>query len=157
MNVGPLLARLHDAETALGNEYRAVGDQHAGDHDVYHQFHTFSEQCDRHAEKVAPLAESYGGRIGDGADASFWSGVAETLSRGSASEDGLVLLRDLRRLYLSAEEVSITWVMAGQAAQALRDRNLLAVVRECHVETELQVKWLTTRIKVASPQALVVG
>ena len=48
-------------------------------------------------------------------------------------------------------------MMAGQAAQALRDDELLAVVRECHLETELQVKWLTTRIKDAAPQALVVG
>jgi len=47
--------------------------------------------------------------------------------------------------------------MAGQAAQAARDAELLAVVTACHEETELQVKWLTTRIKVASPQALVVG
>jgi hypothetical protein len=45
--------------------------------------------------------------------------------------------------------------MAGQAAQAARDADLLAVVHECHAEVELQVKWLTTRIKVAAPQALV--
>ena len=59
--------------------------------------------------------------------------------------------------FLSAEEASITWVMAGQAAQAARDAELLETVTRCHTETELQVKWLTTRIKVAAPQALVVG
>lgn len=47
--------------------------------------------------------------------------------------------------------------MAGQAAQAARDAELLAAVSACHGELELQVKWLTTRIKVASPQVLVVG
>ena len=47
--------------------------------------------------------------------------------------------------------------MAGQAAQAARDAELLETVTRCHTETELQVKWLTTRIKVAAPQALVVG
>jgi len=69
--------------------------------------------------------------------------------------DELGLLAVLRTLFLAAEEVSITLVMAGQAAQAARDAELLAVVRECHAEVELQVKWLTTRIKVAAPQALV--
>jgi hypothetical protein len=58
-------------------------------------------------------------------------------------------------LFLAAEGVSILWVMAGQAAQAARDRELLDVVRSCHTETELQVKWLVARIKVAAPQALV--
>ena len=46
-------------------------------------------------------------------------------------------------------------MMAGQAAQALRDDVLLETVRQCQSETELQVKWLTSRIKVADPQALV--
>jgi hypothetical protein len=47
--------------------------------------------------------------------------------------------------------------MAGQAALAARDGQLLETVSECHTETELQVKWLTTRIKVGAPQALVAG
>lgn len=156
MNVGPLLGGLGDAEAALADEYRALGERHAADHDVFHQCRTFSDQCDRHAEKIAPLAESYGERI-RAADVTFWSGLSVKVRGRAASDSGLELLRDLRTLYVAAEEVSITWVMAGQAAQALRDQDLLAIVRECHVETELQVKWLTTRIKVGSPQALVVG
>jgi hypothetical protein len=28
---------------------------------------------------------------------------------------------------------------------------------QCHTETELHVGWLTTRLKVAAPQALVTG
>lgn len=68
-----------------------------------------------------------------------------------------MLLRDLRVLFLAAEETSITWVMAGQAAKAIRNAQLLGTTTACHDETELQVTWLTTRIKVAAPQALVVG
>jgi hypothetical protein len=68
---------------------------------------------------------------------------------------GILLLRDLRTLLLAAEGVAITWVMAGQAAQAARDPELIELVGKYRGEVELQGKWLTTRIKVATPQALV--
>ena len=43
----------------------------------------------------------------------------------------------------------------GRAARALHNERLLATLRECHEETELRVKWLTTRLKEAAPQELV--
>ncbi len=82
---------------------------------------------------------------------------ATAVLAGRAPQSGLLLLRDLQQLFLAAEEVSILWVMAGQAAQAARDAELLEVVTECHTETEVHVKWLTTRIKIAAPQALATG
>jgi hypothetical protein len=163
MKLGPLLAQLHELETELADEYRALGERHASDHDVFHQCAAFAKQAEAHAQRLLPLAERYGEQVDDDTGPGFWSGVltrarratSETIGRSSAS--GLVLLRDLRALLLAAEEVSITWVMAGQAAQAARDAELLETVSDCHVEVELQVKWLTTRIKVAAPQALTVG
>ena len=153
MNVGPLLVCLHDAEQSLGQEYRVLAERHASDHDVYHQCDTFSKQCDKHVGQIAPFVEKYDGR----GDAGVWGEPVESIRERGSADDGLALLGDMRTLYLAAEEVLITWVMAEQSAQALRDRELLAVVRECHQDTELQVKWLTTRIKVGSPQALVAG
>ena len=162
MKVGPLLARLHELETELADELRALGERHAADHDVFHQCHTFAKQCERHAAALEPLVTRYGEQV-DEDGPGFWSGLLERARRtasasiGRVPESGLLLLRDLRTLFLLTEECSITWVMAGQAAQAARDPELLDVVRACHQETEIQVKWLVTRIKVASPQALVVG
>ena len=163
MKVGPLLERLHELETELAEDYRALGERHAADHDVYHQCHSFAKQAEAHASALAPLAERYGRTVDDDVGPDLWSGLLERARRlgsealGRQPEGGLLLLRDLRALLLAAEEVSITWVMAGQAAKAARDAELLAAVSGCHVEVELQVKWLTTRIKVAAPQALVVG
>jgi hypothetical protein len=162
MKIGSLLARLHELETDLADELRALGERHAADHDVFHQCHTFSLQCERHAAALQPVAARYGEEVDDDSPG-FWSGILESARRaastsvGRVPESGLLLLRDLRTLFLQAEECSITWVMAGQAAQAARDQELLEVVRTCHLETEIQVKWFVTRIKVASPQALVVG
>jgi hypothetical protein len=162
MKIGSLLARLHELETDLADELRALGERHAADHDVFHQCHTFALQCERHSAALQPVAARYGEEVDDEGPG-FWSGILESARRaastsvGRVPESGLLLLRDLRKLFLQAEECSITWVMAGQAAQAARDQELLDVVRVCHQETEIQVKWFVTRIKVGSPQALVVG
>lgn len=45
----------------------------------------------------------------------------------------------------------------GQAAEAVRDEELSGVVHWCAKETSSQPKWLTTRMKEAAPQALVVA
>ena len=162
MRIGPLLAHLLDLETGYAAELRAAAERHRDDHDVFHQCHTFALQCQRHAAALQPVAARYGEGV-DEEGPGFWSGLLESARRaastsiGRVPESSLLLLRDLRTLFLHAEETSITWVMAGQAAQAARDQELLDVVRECHQETEIQVKWFVTRIKVASPQALVVG
>jgi hypothetical protein len=96
-------------------------------------------------EKVSRFDEKYGGEA--------W----EDLVRAQpATPDSLAFLGDVRALYLAAEAGSIAWVMAAQAAQALRDADLLTPSRDCHTETKLQAKWLTTRVKTGSPQALVV-
>jgi NADH dehydrogenase/NADH:ubiquinone oxidoreductase subunit G len=104
---------------------------------------SFAKKAESHVAKLASSIERYGAQNGAGSQVQARDG------------DDIGLLAVLRTLFLAAEEVSITWVMADQAAQAARDTELLAVVHECHAEVELQAKWLTTRIKVAAPQALV--
>jgi hypothetical protein len=54
-------------------------------------------------------------------------------------------------------ECDMAWTLVGQAAQGLRDQDLLEVVQGCESETAIQLKWLRTRMKQAAPQALVVA
>jgi hypothetical protein len=160
MKLGPALRELHDLETDLADEFRKVGERHAADHGIFHTAHVCADQCEAHARRLHEVAPRYEVDLpGDeGEDAG--QGFLETVRRGMAAAVGrakpssMLLLRDLRRLFLATEECSITWVMVGQAAQASRDRELLQLVSECHAETELQTKWLTTQIKVKSPQVL---
>ena len=56
-----------------------------------------------------------------------------------------------------ASECDITWTLVGQAARSLRDTELEAVVATAQPETALQLQWLTTRMKQAAPQTLVVS
>jgi hypothetical protein len=66
------------------------------------------------------------------------------------------LLRDLQDLYLLATLVHTSWLLITQAAQGARDHDLLEVAQHCQSETERQLTWLTTRMKAAAPQALLV-
>ena len=68
-----------------------------------------------------------------------------------------MLLRDLRQLYLMAEEVNIHWLALGQVAQALPDHDLLDQVSVLHQQTLTQLKWLKTRIRETCPQVLLVS
>jgi hypothetical protein len=152
MKLGPLLTGLRKLEVALAEEYRTIGERHTAEHDVYHQCQTFALGCERHADALEPQATRYREN-----GVASWDRLVDSVHRTGAAANGLILLRDLQALLLAAEEISITWVMAGQAAQAARDAELLDTVTRYHTETELQVKWLTTRIKVAAPQTLVTG
>jgi Lon protease-like protein len=142
VKIGPLLAHLHELETELAAELRAAAERHRGEHDVYHQCQTFALAADKRVQRLDPLERCYDG-------SSEW-----TTAVGEGSDD---LLRELRTLYLRAQEVAITWTMASQAAKALRDRDLLTLATECQSEPEAQAQWFTTRIKVAAPQAIVLG
>lgn len=138
MNIAALLTHLGRLELQLAAAYREAARIHVSERDLHYQSLTFARQCDRHAGRLPREA----GAEGCATKAPAFSGE---------------LLDDLRRLFLLASETSIAWVIAGQAAKALRDDDLLATVRGCHLESELQVKWLITRIKDAAPQALVVA
>jgi hypothetical protein len=160
VKIGIALTELHRLETNLADEFRKVGERHAVDHGVFYTAHVCADQCDEHARRLHQVAPRYQVDLPDGEGEEPWQGFLESVRRGMSTAIGrakpssLLLLRDLRQLFLAAEECSITWVMLGQAAQAARDRELLQLVTECHDETEMQVKWLTTQIKVKSPQVL---
>jgi hypothetical protein len=48
-------------------------------------------------------------------------------------------------------------MMVEQAALGLRDEQLIRVVSECEGQVKVQFGWVTTRMKQAAPQALIVA
>jgi hypothetical protein len=151
-----------EAETDVARELRKVGERHAVEHDLYHLSHTLARQCEAHLELLRPFASRYGA---DDAppDVAETPTVLERLRHktsellGRSEATGMLLLRDLRDLYLQAQEAELAWVILAQAAQAARDRELLSVVTGIHEHAETRGKWLRTRIKEVSPQILVAG
>ena len=163
MRLGMALKELHEAETELAEEFRTVGERHAAEHDVYHVCATMAKQCHAHAEQLRPAAARYDEELPEQDPPEPGEGLLAGLRRkgseltGRQPPAGVLLLRDLRRLYLMAQECEIDWVLVGQGAKAARDRELLETVTECMEQTAVQVKWLKTRIKEAAPQTLTVG
>ena len=150
MKLPVYLGLLHSAEATLGQSFRQVAEGHGTEPDVHFLCRTLAAQCDRHTEALRPVIERYGEA---GPDDEPERLHADGLS---ATRTGAVgLLRDLQDLYLLASFVDITWSMIRQAAQGLRDTELLGVVARCERETGVQVGWLKTRMKQAAPQALI--
>jgi hypothetical protein len=145
------LGLLHRAQVDLARAFREVAAGHADEPDVAIQCQRLARQCDGHADRLRPFADRYGEDADDEPDR-----LHSALFEGSR-EGPLALLRDLQDLYLMACECDITWTLVGQAAQGVRDGDLLDVVHGCEGETATQVRWLTTRMKQAAPQALVVA
>jgi hypothetical protein len=162
VKVDSAITQAQDAERDLAAELRKVGERHAVEHDLYHLAHTLARQCEEHLERLRPHAARYGADSAP-ADVAETPAVLERVRHmtsellGRAEATGMLLLRDLRDLYLHAQEAEIAWVILAQTAHAVRDPELLGLVSEIHEDAEMRGKWLRTRIKESSPQILAAG
>ncbi len=161
--IGQLLNDLLEAETDLAAEYRVVAERDAADHDVHYLCQTLARQCDDHARWIVGVAEAFDEQLTEERPSHALPNIMGSLRHktsellGRRPEAGLLLLRDLRQLYLMAQEVNVHWLALGQVAQAIRDQPLLSGTDQRHKETLTQIKWLKTRIKEAVPQVLTVS
>ena len=142
---------LHHAEQALAASFRLVAEGHGAEPDVYHPCQTLAKQCDDHQQALTPIVDRYGEQPNDEPERLH----AEEMTSTRTGPIGLI--RDLQDLYLLANLVDITWTMIKQAAQGLRDKELVDVIDRCESETKVQIAWLSTRMKQAAPQALIVA
>ena len=123
MKLPVYLGLLHRAETTLAQSFRQVSDGHRDEPDVRFLCRSLADQCDAHTLALRPIIARYGeGNPGDEPERLHADGLSQTRS------GGLGLLRDLQDLYFLGSFVDITWTMVKQAAQGLRDAELLEVV-----------------------------
>lgn len=144
------LGLLHRSEHTLAASFRQVAEGHAAEPDVYYLCRSLADQCEAHERALAPIVERYGEAAEEDEPERLH---ADELSQTRSGPVGL--LRDLQDLYLLASLVDITWTAVEQAAQGLRDQELIDVVGRCDGETGTQLAWLSTRMKQAAPQALI--
>ncbi|CCH32370.1 hypothetical protein ABZ816_24455 [Actinosynnema sp. NPDC047251] len=149
MHLSTYLGLLHTSLTTLADAFREVGRGHGEEPDVRQTCQVLAGRVDRQAEALAPVVERYGEHREDEPERLHAAGL-ETVRSGPVG-----LLRDLQDLYTLAGLTDITWTVVGQAAQGLRDRELLDIVDACEQDTARQLTWLRTRVKQAAPQALI--
>jgi hypothetical protein len=156
--IGTVLRDLHHGEDQLADELHTASDRHSTEHEIYHVARDLEGWSREHVRRLADIADYYGQNLmrtphePAHLPADIKDKAAEVVGR--RPEPGLLVLRDLRTLYLMASENSLHWEMLAQAAQARRDSDLLDLVTACHPQTLRQIRWVNTLIKSMSPQIL---
>jgi hypothetical protein len=148
-----------DAESDLLHELRKIGDRHEADHDVAAMCATLAERTQRRIDALDAQSQRYGSSDGT----SGWegwdhlvAGARRTASKANARTPaaGAILVDDLRSLYLASQEVSLDWALLKQGAMAVRDAQLLEIVKKQLPEAERVSAWAKSRCKQAAPQVL---
>jgi hypothetical protein len=160
MRIGTVLKDLHHDENELVRALLRLSDEHRVDHEVYHVARDLAEWSSRHVRQIATAAEEFGENLDPAPDgtptivdqARRW--MSARAGRSSATE--LVMVRDLRDVYLRASGVLADWEMIGQAAQAIVHDGLMELAARCGAEAKRQAQWANAKIKECSTQALVV-
>jgi hypothetical protein len=153
-----VLRELHRAETSLARDLLALSDRHRTEHEVFHVARDIAGWSQIHVRRLAEVGARYGAKLDP---SPRWavpavSALAMRLSTalGDRPVTGLVLLADLRRVYRKAAGVSLDWELLAQAAQAMKERPLLDLAKDCHPQTLRQMRWANAHLKVVSPQVI---
>jgi hypothetical protein len=149
MHLATYLGLLHTSLRTLAEAFREVAKGHGDEPDVQHTCAVLAGRLDGQVERLGPIVERYGEHRESEPERLHAAEFTDTRS------GGVGLLRDLQDLYALASFTDITWTVVGQAAQGLRDEELIEVVSACEQDTARQLAWLKTRIKQSAPQALI--
>lgn len=152
-----VLHRLHHGENELVNQLLAVAERHRLEHEVRHTARDLASWSQRHVGQLREHAANHDITLPEEAQLAAIPG--EIMGKfatllGRRPEPGLLLLDDLRHLYLVAADNSLSWELLGQLAQATRRQDTLELVSACHPQTLRQLRWANTMIKSLSPQTL---
>lgn len=149
MHLATYLKLLHTSERVLADSYRVVARGHRGDADVYYTCGQFADDCAGYAQALQPILARY--QPANGAEPARLYPIGIDQPRTGP----VGLLRDLQELDQLANLVQTTWTMVGQAAHAVRDRDLIELTTGGERDLTVQLAWLRARMRGLAPQALV--
>lgn len=157
--VSMAIKELHRAENDLAGELLAVSDRHKADHDLFYLGRDLARWSQRHVRDIAEVARGHDLRLestpqGDSVIlAAMRQKGAELLGRHH--DPAMLVIRDLRRVHRMAAGVSLDWEVLAQTAQALKDRELLALTKTCRPDTLRQLRWANAALKENAAQIMV--
>jgi voltage-gated potassium channel Kch len=142
------------AERTLADSFRVVADAQAEHPEVYFLCRSLAAMSDHDRELLGPVARRYGEETaGEAAEPER----LHAAGLGEARAGPLGLLRDLQDLHVLATLVQTSWTVILQAAQGLRDHELIEIAQAAGTTTSRQLTALNTHLKTAAPQALIVA
>lgn len=154
-HLAAFVALAQQVEMHLGQSMRTVGRAEHADAGIWSGCLTCAALSAENLESLAPAIDRYAvPRWGSGVDepSGFW---VEPLVVARSGPVGL--LRDLQDLALLTCLAQSTWTVIDQAAKALEDDGLQATCEAALARNHQQSAWLTTALKTAAPQVLLVA
>jgi hypothetical protein len=159
MKIDLALDELHRSENDLAGQLLAMSDRHKADHEIFHLARDLAVWSQDHVRAIARIGRGYGLALDEApvGDPSVLQKVRQEVAGRlhHRSAPALLLLRDLRSVYMDASGVSVDWELLAQAAQGVRDTELLDVVQNCHPQTLRQARWANAQLKEKATQILV--
>ena len=152
------LRRIHRGENELHLQLLRISEREHAEHEVHHVARDLATWSAEHVREIAAHAERFDVDLSGDPDTP--TGVVERMRTavstvaGQRAEAGLLLLEDMRQLYLQASDNSLAWEMLAQIAQAKREAELLELTERCHPQNLRQLRWANTMIKIQTPQIL---
>jgi hypothetical protein len=144
------LGLVRASEQELGKSFGAMALKHSSDFDIHQSCKLFRQWCEGHLEKLDPFATRYDAIVNPDPGR-----VRRALFHGPRIA-GYGLLRDLQDLLLLAHQARTGWTALMQAAKEMKEADVTEITLACADETDREIDWLCTQIKVAAPQALTV-
>ena len=151
------LTRVHHGEDNVAEHLREFADRHSSDHEIHHVARDLAGWSRRNLDQIADVAAEHDVHLSRDAghpDRLGYLRQALATLIGRRPESGLLLLEDLRDLYLLTSESSLAWEMLAQYAQAGHEKDILELAERCHPQTLRQIRWCNTMLKTLAPQVL---
>lgn len=157
--VGMAIRELHRVENDLAGELLQASDRHKVDHEIFYLGRDLARWSQQHVRELARVGKDYGLDL-DAEPEDDTTIVRKVRQKGVEllgrhHEPALLLLADLRRIHRMAAGASLDWEVLAQTAQALKDRELLALTKECHPQTLRQLRWSNAALKENAAQIMV--
>lgn len=159
MKLGPVLHELHRSEVKLGHKLLQASERHRVDHEIYHVARDLVDWSRSHIAEIARIGGDYGQDLDPTPQLEL--GLAEKAREkgseliGRIGDADLLLLEDLRTIYMEASGVAMDWLLIAQAAQGLKHHDLLAMAEDCQPQTLRQAKWAEAKLRESATQILV--
>jgi hypothetical protein len=149
MRVSNYIEYLRRSEKELSKAFTLIAKHHIVEPDVHSMCNLFSTWCDKHVLRLEEQIERFGSQEEKESDRLGYS--IFKMRAGS-----LGLLRDLHDAFLMTTEVKLSWVILLQCSKSLRDSDLEVVVANCGLQTQRQLEWIYSKIKISASQVLTV-
>lgn len=150
-HIATFVGLAHHTEQTLADSLRLVAGGHGDDPDTVNVCTSLARLHDGTVQRMQPIVDRYGEEDTEEPERLRATALEKT------REGGAGMLRDLQDLYLLAALLQTTWTVLEQAAQGARDTELHQITQDALTQVKRTTSWLTTHLKAASPQVLLVG